>query len=137
MDNMRGGDEKMNTENNNKKAPAPSVRSAHLTEIANMSGFSMGEKESRALMESFWGRIAEEQRVPSLRLAWQDLWSKAALYLTKEDMMTVGETFVYSSVAHGAQRRYTGEPYIIHTVSVAAILCSMEIDRVTIVASLL
>lgn len=127
----------MNTENNNKKASAPSVRSAHLTEIANMSGFSMGEKESRALMESFWGRISEDQRVPSLRLAWQDLWSKAALYLAKEDMMIVGETFVYSSVAHSTQRRYTGEPYIIHTVSVAAILCSMEIDRVTIVASLL
>lgn len=115
----------------------PNVRTAHLSEIASMGGFSMGEKESRSLMESFWGRIPEDQRVASLRLAWQDLWSKASLYLSKEEMMSVGETFVFASEAHGAQKRYSGEPYVIHTVSVAAILSSMEIDRATIVAALL
>lgn len=122
---------------NENEKPAVNARSAHLSEIANMGGFSMGEKESRSLMESYWGRIPEDQRVSSLRLAWQDLWSKASLYLSKEDMMAVGETFVFASEAHGAQRRFTGEPYIIHTVSVAAILSSMEIDRQTIVAALL
>ena len=64
-------------------------------------------------MEGYWGRIPEDQRVTSLRLAWQDLWSKASLYMPKEDMKAVGETFVFSSEAHGSQRRYTGEPYII------------------------
>lgn len=108
-----------------------------MSEIANMGGFSIGERESRALMESYWGRVSEEQRVASLRLAWQDLWAKASLYLPKEDMKMIGEAFVFSSVAHGKQRRHTGEPYIIHTVSVAAILSGMEIDRETIVASLL
>ena len=102
-----------------------------------MGGFSFGERESRALMESYWGRVSEDQRVASLRLAWQDLWAKASLYLPKDDMKMIGEAFVFSSVAHGKQRRHTGEPYIIHTVSVAAILSSMEIDRETIVASLL
>lgn len=124
----------MNTEN---KGTVANVRSAHMTEIANMGGFSIGERESRALMESYWGRVSEEQRVASLRLAWQDLWAKAALYLPKDDMKIIGEAFVFSSVAHGKQRRHTGEPYIIHTVSVAAILASMEIDRETIVAALL
>lgn len=114
-----------------------SVRTAHLSEIANMSGFSIGEKESRALMEGYWGRIPEDQRVPSLRLAWQDLWSKASLYLPKEEMQRVGEAFVFAADAHGSQRRYSGEPYIIHTVSVAAILSSMEIDCETLQAALL
>ena len=113
------------------------MRSAHMSEIASMGGFSFGERESRALMESYWGRVSEDQRVASLRLAWQDLWAKASLYLPKDDMKMIGEAFVFSSVAHGKQRRHTGEPYIIHTVSVAAILSSMEIDRETIVASLL
>ena len=124
----------MNTEN---KGTAANVRSAHMSEIASMGGFSFGERESRALMESYWGRVSEDQRVASLRLAWQDLWAKASLYLPKDDMKMIGEAFVFSSVAHGKQRRHTGEPYIIHTVSVAAILSSMEIDRETIVASLL
>ena len=88
-------------------------------------------------MEGYWGRIPEDQRVTSLRLAWQDLWSKASLYMPKEDMKAVGETFVFSSEAHGSQRRYTGEPYIIHTVSVASILAGMEMDRETIIAALL
>lgn len=108
-----------------------------MSEIANMGGFSIGERESRALMESYWGRVSEEQRVASLRLAWQDLWAKASLYLPKEDMKMIGEAFVFSSEAHENQRRHTGEPYIIHTVSVAAILSGMEIDRDTLVASLL
>ena len=51
--------------------------------------------------------------------------------------MAVGEPFVFSSEAHGSQRRYTGEPYIIHTVSVASILAGMEMDRETIIAALL
>lgn len=120
------------------KNMAVNVRSAHMSEIANMGGgFSFGERESRALMESYWGRISADQRVPSLRLAWQDLWAKASLYLPKEDMKKIGETFVFSSIAHGKQRRHTGEPYIIHTVSVAAILAGMEIDRDTVVAALL
>ncbi len=120
-----------------KKSGAVNVRSAHLSEIGGTRGFSIGEKENRALMEGYWGRIPEDQRVTSLRLAWQDLWSKASLYMPKEDMKAVGETFVFSSEAHGSQRRYTGEPYIIHTVSVASILAGMEMDRETIIAALL
>lgn len=120
-----------------KDVSVKNVRSAHLSEIKKLGGFSIGEKESRDLMEGYWGRIPENQRVASLRLAWQNLWSKASLYLSKEDMKVIGETFVFSSEAHGNQRRHTGEPYIIHTVSVASILASMEIDRETIVAALL
>ena len=120
-----------------KKSGAVNVRSAHLSEIGGTRGFSIGEKENRALMEGYWGRIPEDQRVTSLRLAWQDLWSKASLYMPKDDMKAVGETFVFSSEAHGSQRRYTGEPYIIHTVSVASILAGMEMDRETIIAALL
>ncbi len=113
------------------------VRSAHLSEIGGARGFSTGEKENRALMEGYWGRLPEDQRVVSLRLAWQDLWSKASQYLLKDDMKTVGEALVFSSKAHGSQKRYTGEPYIIHTVSAASILAGMQMDRDTITAALL
>ena len=121
---------------NNKKAPL-NVRSAHLSEISKREDDVKREKGYKSLMEGYWGRIPEEQRVSSLRLAWQDLWSKTARYLTKEDMVNIGEAFVFAAESHGEQRRYSGDPYIVHTVSVASILADMEIDRETIVASLL
>ncbi|NLX75466.1 MAG: bifunctional (p)ppGpp synthetase/guanosine-3',5'-bis(diphosphate) 3'-pyrophosphohydrolase, partial [Synergistaceae bacterium] len=88
-------------------------------------------------MEGYWGRIAENQRVSSLRVAWQDLWTKAGRYLSKEDIKHVGEAFVFASESHKDQRRYSGDPYVVHTVSVAAILTEMELDAETIVAALL
>ncbi len=88
-------------------------------------------------MEGYWGRIPEPQRVSTLRLAWQDLWTKISRYLSREDVIAVGEAFVFAAESHGNQVRYSGEPYVVHTVSVAAILAGMEIDRETIIASLL
>lgn len=120
-----------------KKTIPVNVRSVHLSEIARKEDGGLGEKENKALMESYWGRIPEAQRVSSLRLPWQDLWSKTTRYLSKDDMKEIGEAFVFAANAHGEQRRYSGDPYVVHTVSVAAILSSMEIDMETIVAALL
>ncbi|MDL2297941.1 bifunctional (p)ppGpp synthetase/guanosine-3',5'-bis(diphosphate) 3'-pyrophosphohydrolase [Synergistaceae bacterium OttesenSCG-928-D05] len=108
-----------------------------MAEMSKSEELRGSEKEHKALMESYWGRIPESQRVTPLRMAWQDLWAKGFKYLPKEDMMAVGEAFVFSSEAHGDQRRYSGDPYIVHTVSVAGILAGMEIDRETLVAALL
>ena len=122
----------------NKTPAASNVRSAHLSEISRKDEGGLAEKESRSLMESYWGRIPDDQRQStSLRIAWQELWSKIARYLPKDDIKIIGEAFVFASVSHGEQKRHTGEPYIVHTVSVSSILASMEIDRKTIVAALL
>lgn len=123
--------------NGNAQVAAANARTAHMKEIAGRGGFPAVEKESRALMEGYWGRVSEEQRVPSLRLAWQELWAKMTLYLPKEDAKKVGEAFVFSSVAHAHQRRHSGEPYVIHTVSVAAILAGMKFDRDVLIAALM
>ncbi len=121
---------------NNKNVPV-NVRSAHMSVISKKEEGGASEKGYKSLMEGYWGRIPEDQRVSSLRLTWQDLWSKTSHYLTKEDMMSMGEAFVFAAESHGEQRRYSGDPYIVHTVSVASILADMEIDRETIVAALL
>lgn len=115
----------------------PNVRTAHLTEISKTGIGDVTEKESRSLMEGYWGRIPEQQRVSALRLAWQDLWAKAARYLSRNDLQGIGEAFVFASLAHGGQMRYSGDPYVVHTVSVASILAGMEIDKETIISSLL
>ena len=38
---------------------------------------------------------------------------------------------------HGSQKRLSGEPYIIHPVSVALILIDMKMDAMTVMAALL
>ncbi len=50
---------------------------------------------------------------------------------------TIQEAFELASKAHGEQFRATGEPYIIHPLSVAYILAELEMDVQGIVAALL
>ncbi|MDD2351610.1 MAG: (p)ppGpp synthetase, partial [Synergistaceae bacterium] len=102
------------------KAGTLNVRSAHLSGINRKDDGGLSEKGCRSLMEGYWGRIPEAQRVSTLRLAWQDLWSKISKYLSKDDMTSIGEAFVFAAESHGGQMRYSGDPYVVHTVSVAA-----------------
>jgi GTP pyrophosphokinase len=94
-------------------------------------------RSMRSLMESYIGRIPEDQRVSSVRIAWQELWARASRYLQKEDLMQVGDAFVYAAEAHSSQRRYSGDPYIIHTLGAASVLSDMQLDTPTLKAALL
>lgn len=94
-------------------------------------------KALRILRDSFIGRLPEDQRVASVKLAWQEFWNKASLYLGKEALSRLGEALVVASTAHSGQFRSSGEPYIIHVIHVAIILADMEIDIDTLTAALL
>jgi len=95
------------------------------------------DRNLRPLLEGFFGRLPEAQRVGSVRLAWQELWGKASRYLSREDLMRIGEALVFAAESHGEQRRYSGEPYIVHTINVASNLADMELDEETLAAALL
>lgn len=95
------------------------------------------DRALRNLMESFVGRLPEDHRVSSVRLVLQELWSKAARYLDKEDLLRLGEALVFAAEAHREQKRHSGEPYVVHTISVASILADMELDVETLSAALL
>ncbi|MDR3331388.1 MAG: bifunctional (p)ppGpp synthetase/guanosine-3',5'-bis(diphosphate) 3'-pyrophosphohydrolase [Synergistaceae bacterium] len=95
------------------------------------------DRSLRALMESYIGRISEEQRVVSVRIAWQELWSRASRYLPKDELMQLGDAFVYAANAHSKQLRYSGDPYIIHALGAASVLSDMQLDIQTLVAALL
>ena len=94
-------------------------------------------KALRLLRDSFIGRLPEDQRVASVKLVWQDLWNRAALYLNKEGLSRLGEALVVASTAHSGQFRSSGEPYVVHVIHVAIILSDMEIDLDTLTAALL
>ena len=95
------------------------------------------ERALRILRDSFMGRIPEEDRATVVSLAWQELWSKAAKYLGKDKLKLLGEAFVFAANKHKKQKRVTGEPYVIHALSVAGILADINIDIETLVAALL
>ena len=95
------------------------------------------DRSLRALMESYIGRIPQEQRVASVRRAWQELWWRAARYLQKDDLMQLGDAFVYAAECHDAQRRYNNDPYIVHTLGAASALSDLQLDVQTLIAALL
>ena len=94
-------------------------------------------KSLRILRDSFVGRLSQEERVATVKLAWQELWGKAVRYMDKEGLSLLGEALVLAGKAHEGQFRDSGEPYIVHTISVATILAGMELDADTLVAALL
>ena len=90
-----------------------------------------------ALRDEYFSRIPEQSRQECVRSVWQDLWARAMLSLTPEQLKQLGEAFVFAAEAHKNQLRKSGDPYIIHTVSAALILAGMRLDIATLQAALL
>lgn len=97
----------------------------------------MDRKASGKLRDSYMGRIPDEDRAISVKFAWHELWSKVIHYLSREELMTLGEALVMAGAAHKDQKRSTGDPYIVHCINVASILADMQLDNVTLVSALL
>jgi GTP pyrophosphokinase len=58
-------------------------------------------------------------------------------YLEKDQIATVERAYYYAEVAHGEQKRSSGELYITHPLAVAKILAEMHMDHHSLVAAML
>jgi GTP pyrophosphokinase len=94
-------------------------------------------REMFQLRNSFFACLPDESKLESVRNVWQELWARAVAYLSPSQMNLLGEAFLCAGKAHADQKRASGEPYIVHAVSVAEILAEMQIDSATLCASLL
>ena len=65
----------------------------------------------------------------------QELIEKIKKYANDADVSLVEKAYYFAKKAHDGQFRKSGEPYFIHPVAVANILCDMELDIETIIAS--
>jgi len=74
-----------------------------------------------------------EDLIESLR---KDLKQSLA-YLSREDYSLIEKAYEYASYAHSYQIRASGEPYLVHCVSVAKNLAELKIDTATVAAALL
>ncbi|CEP91659.1 GTP pyrophosphokinase (RelA/SpoT) [[Clostridium] sordellii] len=67
----------------------------------------------------------------------QELIEKIKKYAPNGDVDLIEKAYYYGKKAHEGQLRKSGEPYFIHPIAVANILCDMELDMQTIAAGLL
>lgn len=67
----------------------------------------------------------------------EELLQKIKAYNAKADLSVVRAAYEYAEKAHRGQKRFSGEPFIVHPLEVAKILAELELDQETLVAGLL
>ncbi|MCX5780578.1 MAG: bifunctional (p)ppGpp synthetase/guanosine-3',5'-bis(diphosphate) 3'-pyrophosphohydrolase [Firmicutes bacterium] len=67
----------------------------------------------------------------------QTIMDRVREYDPHADFELIAKAYNYAVIAHGDQKRISGEPYIIHPVEVALILTEIEMDSASICAALL
>lgn len=67
----------------------------------------------------------------------QTILDRVKEYDPHADFELIAKAYNYATIAHGGQKRRSGEPYIIHPVEVALILTEIEMDSASICAALL
>jgi len=90
------------------------------------------------------GRAKPEDRGGTLKFQDRDTGSpldellrKIKIYNQKADLSVIFAAYKYAEKAHVEQRRFSGEPFIVHPLEVAKILAELELDQETLVAGLL
>lgn len=67
----------------------------------------------------------------------EELGEKIKSYNPSADLALVAKAYDFAAIAHAGQFRISGDPYIQHPLGVAHILTELELDAITIAASLL
>lgn len=87
-----------------------------------------GNEEGKALVEG--GTFNKEAE-------FEQFMTIVRSYLPEEDCVNIERAFRLADKAHAAQKRASGEPYILHPLAVATILAKLQIDSTTLMAALL
>lgn len=66
-----------------------------------------------------------------------DLEKELTTYLDSEKVAIIEQAYQLAAKAHKGQHRVSGEPYIVHPIAVATILCKMQMDYQSIAAAIL
>ncbi len=77
--------------------------------------------------------LIKESALGSLK---SEFFSRTLKYTASEQEL-IRRAVDWAEELHAEQKRASGEPYIIHPIQVAAILCQLKMDAVTVIAGLL
>ena len=70
-------------------------------------------------------------------LRFNDIADRVLDYSPTADFELIQRAYVFSAKVHDGQARLSGEPYLVHPLEVAGILCDLRMDDVSIAAALL
>ncbi|MCL2146404.1 MAG: bifunctional (p)ppGpp synthetase/guanosine-3',5'-bis(diphosphate) 3'-pyrophosphohydrolase [Synergistaceae bacterium] len=87
--------------------------------------------------DGYFEAIFPEDRTEAVKTAWCELWAKVYGEWAEAQLSELGNAFVFTAWAHSGQKRSSGKPFIIHSLSVAIILADMQLDVSTLIAALL
>ena len=73
----------------------------------------------------------------SVKIMYEDLREQASSQFSEEELKLLDKAFQVANEKHREQKRSSGEPYIIHPVSVAKIVLDYGMDCASVVAALL
>lgn len=77
------------------------------------------------------------EQLEEKELSVESFFAKISTYLTTRQVEFVREAYNFAAEAHSAQKRASGEPYIIHPLGVAGILADLQMDHITLAAAFL
>ena len=77
------------------------------------------------------------EQLEEKELSVESFFKKISTYLTTRQVEFVREAYNFAAEAHSAQKRASGEPYIIHPLGVAGILADLQMDHITLAAAFL
>jgi guanosine-3',5'-bis(diphosphate) 3'-pyrophosphohydrolase len=66
-----------------------------------------------------------------------ELVERVKRYDPSADEALLNRAYIYAMVAHGSQKRASGDPFVAHPLEVAAILTDLRLDAATIIAAVL
>ncbi len=67
----------------------------------------------------------------------EDVLEKVRMYRKEADLDVIKRAYIFAALHHGADKRRSGEPFIVHPLEVAGILADMKCDEVTVATGLL
>lgn len=82
-------------------------------------------------------KVKDESDYENPDVLYQTLIATIRKYRPATDLSQVEKAYKMAKEAHKDQKRRSGEPYIIHPVSVAIILAELELDKESIIAGIL
>src|SRR3989304_9739546 len=84
-----------------------------------------------------WLQPRQSSAFQDLPAEMQALVARMRDYFPRADLEVIREAYLFAESAHSGQTRASGEPYINHSVTVAATLVDLRLDPVTVAAALL
>ena len=126
----------MDDEKNTGIDEVTTVKDSEQTETESTSAASTDETATDIVAEIGTGLGATEDFTEPERL-YDKLIETIRKYRPTTDLTIIERAYKLAMDAHGNQKRKSGEPYIIHPLSVAIILAELEMDKETIVAGIL